>query len=91
MTLAKERFLFSHISIDGFVKQHVRSNPGENAADLHESFKEVVKAKRDGAICFCGRPICAVGSAITGTDVCFTCTTGESDSSDGYEINEVCF
>jgi len=34
----------------------------------------------------CGAPIWAVGSAITGTNMCFTCTTGEADDSEDYEI-----
>ena len=34
----------------------------------------------------CGQPIWAAGSAITGTYMCFTCTTGEADGSGDYEI-----
>ena len=34
----------------------------------------------------CGAPIWAAGSAITGTYLCFTCTTGEADDSEDYEI-----
>ena len=30
----------------------------------------------------CGAPIWAAGSAITGSNLCFTCTTGEADDSD---------
>ena len=40
-----------------------------------------------GARCMiCGAPIWAAGSAITGTNMCFTCTTGEADDSEDYEI-----
>ena len=28
----------------------------------------------------------AAGSAITGSNLCFTCTTGEANDSDDYEI-----
>ena len=83
--------MFSPISIDGFVKKHVRSNLGENVADLRASLKEAVEAKRDGCKCMCGQPIWAIGTAIVGTDMCFTCMTGESDGSDDYEIESVCF
>ena len=34
----------------------------------------------------CGAPIWAAGSAITGTNMCFTCTTGEAADSEDYEI-----
>lgn len=34
----------------------------------------------------CGAPIWAAGSAITGINMCFTCTTGEADDSEDYEI-----
>ena len=34
----------------------------------------------------CGAPIWAAGSAITGSNLCFTCTTGEANDSDDYEI-----
>ena len=34
----------------------------------------------------CGAPIWAAGSAITGTKMCFSCTTGEADDSEDYEI-----
>ena len=33
-----------------------------------------------------GAPIWAAGSAITGSNLCFTCTTGEANDSDDYEI-----
>ena len=83
--------MFSPISIDEFVKKHIKSNPGENAADLRSSLKDAVKRKQNGETCFCGQPIWAIGSAITGESQCFTCTTGESDGSDDYEIESVCF
>lgn len=36
----------------------------------------------------CGASIWAAGSAITGMNRCFTCTTGEADDSEDYEIEE---
>lgn len=33
-----------------------------------------------------GNPIWAAGSAITGTPMCFTYMTGETDDSEDYEI-----
>ena len=34
----------------------------------------------------CGAPIWAAGSAITGTYLFFSCTTGEADACEDYEI-----
>jgi hypothetical protein len=83
--------MFIPISIDDFVKKHVKSNPGANAADLRAALKESVKRKRNGATCFCGQPIWAIGDAVAGGEQCFACTTGESDNSEDYEIESVCF
>ena len=83
--------MFRPISMEAFVKKHMKSNPGENAAALRASIKDAVKRKKNGVTCFCGQPIWAIGSAITGSDQCFTCTTGESDSSDDFEIESVCY
>jgi hypothetical protein len=44
--------MFIPISIDGFVKKHLKSNPGENADDLRVALKESVERKRSGAMCF---------------------------------------
>jgi hypothetical protein len=53
------------------------------------SLREAVKAKKDGKKCDCGNEIWAIGSAAV-YHACFTCLTGEADSSEDYEINEVC-
>ena len=52
-----------------------------------KTLRESLAAKKNGARCMiCGAPIWAAGSAITGTNMCFTCTTGEADNSEDYEI-----
>jgi len=43
---------------------------------------------RQGARCYCGAPIWAIGSAVVG-NACFPCITGEADPSSDYEIDEV--
>ena len=51
------------------------------------SLREALVAKKSGARCMiCGAPIWAAGSGVTGTYLCFTCTTGEADDSEDYEI-----
>lgn len=76
------------ISITDFVKQTVDANSDANAADLTDSCREMLRLKRNGATCLiCGNaPIWAAGSAVTGTAMCFTCMTGDSDDSEDYEI-----
>jgi len=59
----------------------------EGHDDLHGVLKEALAAKKAGAKCpICGKPIWAAGSGITGDYMCFTCTTGEVDDSEDYEI-----
>lgn len=63
------------------------NNKGYNRNELTETLQAALDAKNQGAKCIiCGQPIWAAGSAITGTDMCFTCTTGEADDSEDYEI-----
>ena len=58
-----------------------------NRRELIAALRESLAAKKNGARCMiCGAPIWAAGSAITGTNMCFTCTTGEADDSEDYEI-----
>ena len=55
--------------------------------ELVKTLNETLTAKKNGAKCMiCGAPIWAAGSAITGNNLCFTCTTGEANDSDDYEI-----
>lgn len=75
------------ISIEKFADMTVENNKDLNRNDLIESLKATLEAKRNGAkCCQCGNPIWAVGSAVTGTNMCFTCTTMESDDSEDYEV-----
>jgi len=75
------------ISIDEYVKLHMKSNPGDNLKEVMSRLKNAVKRKREGATCtVCGAPIWAIGSAVGGFDGCFTCITGEHDDSEDYEV-----
>ncbi len=75
------------ISITKFADMTVKHNKNVNRQELIASLKATLVAKKNGASCvLCGAPIWAAGSAITGTDMCFTCTTGEADDSEDYEI-----
>lgn len=75
------------ITIEKYADMVMRNNNGYNRADLVKSLRAALAAKQNGAKCMiCGQPIWAAGSAITGANLCFTCTTGEADDSEDYEI-----
>ena len=65
----------------------VKSDKGMNKSELIAALKLSLEEKNNGAKCIvCGSPIWAAGSAITGTNMCFSCTTLEADDSEYYEI-----
>jgi len=76
------------ISIEHYVRQHVRSNPDEKPEELRTRLQECVSAALGGEGCGCGEPLWVIGSAVAG-HACFTCITGEATPSDDYEIDEV--
>lgn len=77
-----------NISIEKFATATIKNNPNQyQKADLIRALTNALEAKQNGAKCMiCGSPIWAAGSGITGTYMCFTCTTGEADDSEDYEI-----
>ncbi|MCT8137845.1 hypothetical protein H1D32_08795 [Anaerobacillus sp. CMMVII] len=80
------------ISIEEFAKKHVKANNNTDKKSLKESLIAAVERKKAGEPCIsCGQPIWAIGSALTGSNMCFTCTTGETDHSEDYEIKDVCY
>jgi hypothetical protein len=84
--------MFSPISIDDFLKAHKKNNPTEDIKAYRTALEQAVQAKKSGAVCSqCGNPIWAIGTATVGWNGCFTCITGEADSSEDYEIDSVCF
>ena len=79
--------MFVPISIEEFADSTMKNNKGYNRKELIRTLEETLQAKKAGAKCIiCGAPIWAAGSAITGTYMCFTCTTGGADNSEDYEI-----
>jgi hypothetical protein len=78
------------ITINEFAKSYVQTNKGEGLHNIKLKLKEAVSNKEDGVVCIsCGAPIWAIGSAIVEWSGCFTCITGQTDSSQDYEIDEV--
>lgn len=77
------------ISISKFAEQYLKNNPNENKEQITKSLTDALHRKNKGTkCCICGAPIWAAGSAVSGSDMCFTCITGESDDSEDYEITE---
>ena len=75
------------ISIEKFAAMTAEHNKDLSKSELITALKAARSRKEAGAKCICcGNPIWAAGSAITGSDLCFTCTTGEADDSKDYEI-----
>jgi hypothetical protein len=80
---------FAPITIEAFVKLHVKSNPGEDPAALESRLHKALEAHKAGATCDCGEPIWVIGPAFAG-NACFTCITGEAMPDDDYEIAGAC-
>jgi len=76
---------FLPISIDKYIKLHLKNNPSEDEKDLRSRINAALLASQKGIKCACGNDIWVVGSASVGNS-CFTCITGESYPSDDYEI-----
>jgi hypothetical protein len=46
------------ISIEEFVKLHVKSNPGEKPEDIRSKLQDAVRRKQAGVVCMiCGQPM----------------------------------
>ena len=81
--------MLNYVSIEEFADNVMENNPDMDREELIEALRDTLADKHKGATCMvCGAPIWAAGSALTGSYLCFTCTTGEADDSDDYEIED---
>lgn len=78
---------FVEISLNKYIKLHLKNNPERSEGELRENLSRALKDFKSGVKCQCGNDIWVIGSSISGTG-CFHCITGESDSSEDYEIKE---
>lgn len=76
---------FIPISINAYIKKHLKNNPSENEKDLRKRLNSALSDYKKGIKCSCGNDIWVIGSASVGNS-CFTCITGESYPTDDYEI-----
>ena len=77
---------FIPISIEDYVKKHLKNNPKKNKKELTERLNSALRSYNAGVKCSCGNDIWVVGSAVVGNS-CFTCITGESQPTDDLEID----
>jgi len=77
---------FVPISIDKYIKKHLKNNPSENEKDLRKRLGSAITDYQNGEKCSCGNDIWVIGSASVGNS-CYTCITGESMPIDDYEID----
>jgi len=77
---------FKSISINEYIKKHLKNNPSENEKDLRKRISSALADYENGVKCSCGNDIWVIGSASVGNS-CFTCITGESEPENDYEID----
>ena len=71
---------------------HVQEGDG-TPEQLRARARNAIARKKGGQLCdVCEQvPIWAAVDALMETGMCFHCTTGESDNSEDYEFEEVCW
>lgn len=77
---------FTPISINKYIKMHLKNNLGENENDLRKRLNLALTDYNKGLKCVCGNDIWVIGSASIGNG-CFSCITGESNTKDDFEID----
>ena len=80
---------FTPIRLGDYVRIALKGNPGEKEAELTARLRATLAEYKAGTRCACGAPIWVIGSAEVG-NMCFTCITGSTDTSQDYEIDEAC-
>jgi len=83
------RMSFTPISLDKYVRLHLRSNPGTEREEFIGRLRAALDAFQADDRCACGARIWVIGSAEVGNG-CFACITGEAWPRDDYEIEEAC-
>jgi hypothetical protein len=78
---------FVPISIEDYIKIHLKSNPSEKEAECRRLLKATLEDFKNGVKCYCGNDIWVIGSAMVG-NMCFTCITGEATPDADYEIDQ---
>ncbi len=65
-------------------KQYFDIQQASECKGMH-TLKELIQMSKNRGMCIvCGQPVWRLGDC----DMCFSCTTGEADNSDDYELVE---
>jgi len=78
--------MWTPISVDKFVKLHLKNNPKENEKVLRVRIEAALDDYRNGVKCKCGKDIWIVGS-VSAPFACFSCITGKKHPLGDYEID----
>jgi hypothetical protein len=78
--------MWNPISIDQFVKIHLKNNPNDNEKVLKVRIEAALDNYKNGIKCQCGKDIWIVGSA-SAPFACFSCITGKDHPRGDYEID----
>jgi hypothetical protein len=78
--------MWTPISLDKFVKLHLKKNPKENEKVLRVRIEAALDDYSKGVKCQCGKDIWIVGSA-SAKFACFSCITGKGHPLGDYEID----
>jgi hypothetical protein len=78
--------MWNPISIDKYVKLHLKKYPNENEKVLRVRIEAALDDYNKGVKCKCGKEIWIVGSA-SAPFGCFSCITGREHPLDDYEID----
>jgi hypothetical protein len=77
---------FIPISIEKYIKMHLKNNPSANKKELRKRLYSSLEDYKNNIKCSCGNDIWVVGSASVGRS-CFSCITGENSPNEDYEID----
>jgi hypothetical protein len=80
------KIMWIPITIDDYVKVHLKKNPNENEKVLRVRIEAALEDYKNGIKCQCGRDIWIVGSA-TAPFGCFNCISGREFPAGDYEID----
>ncbi len=73
------------ISIDKFLKLHLKKNPNKNEKVLRVRIEAALDDYKNGVKCQCGKDLWIVGSA-SAPFACFSCITGKEHPLGDYEL-----
>jgi len=77
--------MWNPISIDRYVKIHLKKNPNEQEKVLRIRIEAALDNYKNGVKCECGKDIWIVGSASSPFG-CFSCISGKKHPAGDYEI-----